>query len=112
MSGTGKKAGHKKTLIQKLYGHGYFGKQGITSRGTEKRKYHVINVGDLQKDIDSIKKKYLKNGVIEMQNYKLLGDGEIKEKVVIKVLGASESACEKIEKAGGKVIKKEESSEQ
>jgi hypothetical protein len=30
MSGTGKMAGHKKTLVTHLYGTGYFGKQGIT----------------------------------------------------------------------------------
>ena len=104
MSGTGKGAGHKKTLVQKLYGHSYFGKQGITSKGTEKRKYHVINLRDLQKDIDSLKKKYLKNNVLEMENYKILGEGEVKEKLTIKCLGASESAKEKIEKAGGKII--------
>ena len=104
MSGTGKVAGHKKTLVQKLYGHSYFGKQGITSKGTEKRKYHVINLRDLQKDIDSLKKKYLKNNVLEMENYKILGEGEVKEKLTIKCLGASESAKEKIEKAGGKII--------
>jgi large subunit ribosomal protein L15 len=104
MSGTGKKAGHKKTLVEKLYGHSYFGKQGITSRGTERKHYHVINLKDIQKDLDSIKKKFLKNGVLEMENYRILGDGEIKEKLTIKCLGTSKSAREKIEKAGGKVI--------
>jgi len=30
MAGTGKRADHKKTLITKLYGNKYFGKQGVT----------------------------------------------------------------------------------
>jgi len=38
LAGTGKRADQKKTLITKLYGHGYFGKQGITSKKTEKDK--------------------------------------------------------------------------
>ena len=36
MAGSGKRADHKKSLIIKLYGNNYFGKQGITSRGTKK----------------------------------------------------------------------------
>lgn len=32
MSGTGKRADQKKTLVIKLYGNDYFGKQGITSK--------------------------------------------------------------------------------
>ena len=36
MSGSGKRADHKKTLITKLYGNAYFGKQGITSKKTER----------------------------------------------------------------------------
>ena len=38
MAGTGKRADQKKTLILKLYGHDYFGKQGITSKKTERDK--------------------------------------------------------------------------
>lgn len=108
MSGTGKGAGQKKTLVTKLYGHSYFGKQGVTSRGTERKHYHVMNVGDIQMDIDSIKKEFGKkegkDEIIVMKKYRILGDGEISEKIIIKCLGASKSAIEKIEKAGGKVI--------
>ena len=38
MSGSGKRADHKKTLITKKFGGKYFGKQGITSRGTKRDK--------------------------------------------------------------------------
>ena len=44
MAGTGKRADHKKSLIIKLYGTSYFGKQGVTSRGTEKDRRNE-NIG-------------------------------------------------------------------
>ncbi len=43
MAGSGKRADHKKTLITKLYGKRYFGKQGITSKRTKKKKENKIN---------------------------------------------------------------------
>jgi len=104
MSGSGKRADHKKTLVTKLYGHKYFGKQGITSRGTKKDKRLKINVGDIQN-------KY-KSGEVDLSNYKILGKGEIKDKFIIKAKEASKSAIEKVKKAGGEIIlsvkKKEE----
>lgn len=106
MAGTGKRADQKKTLILKLYGHGYFGKQGITSKGTEKDKRDRINVGEIQE-------KY-KSGEINFSGYKILGDGEIKNKFIITAKEASKSAIEKVEKAGGKIIlpeKKEDKEE-
>jgi len=96
MSGSGKRADHKKTLITKLYGNKYFGKQGITSRGTKRDKRLKINVGDIQN-------KY-KPGEIDLSKYKILGTGEVKDKFIIKAKEASKSAIEKIEKAGGKII--------
>jgi len=48
MSGSGKRADHKKTLITKLYGNKYFGKQGITSRGTKKDKTDKINLQQIE----------------------------------------------------------------
>ena len=98
MAGTGKRADHKKSLILKLYGHGYFGKQGITSKGTERDKRDRINVGEIQE-------KY-KPGEVNLSSYKILGDGEVKNKFIITAQGASKSAIEKIEKAGGKIIVK------
>jgi len=38
MAGSGKRADQKKTLIIKKDGNKYFGKQGVTSRGTERNK--------------------------------------------------------------------------
>ena len=105
MSGSGKKAGQKITMLAKLYGHSYFGKQGVTSRGTAHKVNNVMNLDYISSSIETLKKKFgNKEGVLELGDYKILGDGEIKIKVTIKAKAASKSAIEKIQKAGGKVI--------
>lgn len=95
MAGTGKRADQRKTYVLK-YMYPYFGKQGFTSRSTKRNKTKHINVGDIQI-------KY-KPGEILLENYKVLGDGEIKDKFTVKAKSFSETAVKKIEKAGGKVI--------
>lgn len=104
MAGTGKRADHKKSLIIKLYGNKYFGKQGITSKKTEKRKLKQINLGDIQKNIDTLLKKYGKENKLDLKDYKVLGDGDIKTPIIIIARGFSSSAKEKIESIGGKTI--------
>ena len=101
MAGTGKRADHKKSLIINLYGNNYFGKQGITSRGTAKDKSKFINLRDIEKNIEKYKDK---NNEINLKDFKILGDGEITKAVIIKARGFTKSAKDKIEKAGGKVI--------
>jgi len=96
MSGSGKRADHKKTLVLKLYGHGYFGKQGITSKGSKRDKQDRMNVGEIQT-------KY-SPGEVDLSNYKILGKGEVKDKFTVKAKAASKSAIEKIKAAGGKII--------
>jgi large subunit ribosomal protein L15 len=73
-----------------------------------KKEYQVVNVEDLEK----IKKKenitpdvLYDNGLIRKKNVpvKLLGNGDLKSKVTIKVDAVSKSAQEKIEKQGGSV---------
>ncbi|HLC87419.1 MAG TPA: uL15m family ribosomal protein [Candidatus Nanoarchaeia archaeon] len=109
MSGTGKRADQKKTLVLKLYGHGYFGKQGITSKRTAKDKRDRINLYSIETNIDS----YLKNGIakktnrgieINLKNYKILSEGGVKDKLIINALGASKLAIDKVKKAGGEII--------
>ncbi len=105
MAGTGKRADQKKTLIIKKYHGKYFGKQGVTSKRTAKKRNKVIN-------LRGIMEKY-KPGEINLSDYKILGDGEIKGKFVIKAKAASKSAVEKIKKEGGEIIvKKKEKSEE
>lgn len=96
MSGSGKRADHKKTLITKLYGHSYFGKKGITSKKTQKDKRKRINVGDIQDKYQS--------GEINLSDYKILGKGNIKDKFIIKAKEASKTAIEKVKKVGGEII--------
>jgi len=105
MAGTGKKAGQKIMHIQKLYGSEYFGKSGITSRKTKREKNYVYNLGYIEANLETLKKKFgNKEGIIDLSDYKILGEGEVTSKLVIKARAISSSAKEKIEKAGGKVI--------
>ena len=108
MSGSGKRADHKKTLVQKLYGHEYFGKQGVTSRGTKRDKRDRINLSSIELSIE----RYIKKGIakktangieINLSNYKILGDGEVKQKLIIKADSASQSAIEKVKEKGGEI---------
>src|SRR3989339_1818054 len=112
MAGTGKRADHKKTLILKLYGHGYFGKQGITSKGTKRDKRDRINVGTIELNLAKLVKKGVAKKVgekyeINLSSFKILGVGEVKNKFFITAFEASESAMEKIKKVGGEIIVKE-----
>ncbi len=118
MSGSGKRADNKKTLINKKYGHDYFGKRGLTSRKSEKDKRKRINLRDIFLDLES----YLKSGKakksgqkieINLKKYKILGKGDIgkfkiKEKLLIKAYDASKSAKEKVSKIGGEIILEKE----
>ena len=100
MSGSGKRADHKKTLVTNLYGGKYFGKQGVTSRGTKRDTRQRINLNQIELNLE----KYEKDGKINLKNYKILGTGEVKSKLVIEAKEASKSAIEKVKKAGGEII--------
>ncbi len=111
MAGTGKRADHKKTLILKLYGHEYFGKQGVTSRGTKRDKRKRINLEAIENRIETFLKKGIakksKNGFeMNLKDYKILGvseDYKLKNKLFIKAKEASKSAVEKVKEAGGEI---------
>lgn len=108
MSGSGKRADHKKTLVQKLFGHGYFGKQGETSKGTKRDKRKRINLGTIEFNLDKyvkdeIAKKTDKGFVVDLSSYKILGEGEVKQKLIIKADSASQSAIEKVKEKGGEI---------
>src|SRR4030042_974181 len=108
MAGSGKRADQKKTLITKLYGHSYFGKKGITSKKTQIDKRKRINIKNIELNIETYVKRGLAKKVkdgweINLKNYKILGKGDIKNKLFIEAEGASVSAIKKIKKAGGKI---------
>jgi len=114
MAGTGKRGDTKITLITKLYGNEYFGKQGITSRKTKRDTRQRINLQQIEKNLEKYGKKTAKGWEINLEKYKILGEGEVKEKLFIKALEASESALKKVQKAGGQIIlpKKSKSDEE
>ena len=105
MSGSGKRADHKKSLVIKLYGHKYFGKQGITSKGTKKDKENRINLRDIELNLSKYSKNTKSEKIeINLSNYKILGTGEVKNKLIIKARDASKSAREKVKAKGGEII--------
>jgi large subunit ribosomal protein L15 len=96
MAGSGKRADHKKQFARNLDKKGkYFGRQGLTSRGTKKKKYDKINLSDI--------KNNFKGDKIDLSSYKILGKGDgFKAEILAK--SATASAIEKMEKAGGKIV--------
>ena|SRR3989344_740518 len=99
MAGSGKRADHKKqkALMSDKKGQ-YFGKQGLTSRGTQKKKYDKINLRE-------IKDNYFSKGKIsiDLTKHKILGEGE-GFKAEIKAKSATKGAIEKMKEAGGEII--------
>jgi large subunit ribosomal protein L15 len=78
------------------------------------KNFNVVSVGRVQQAIDAGKldaksevnsDSLLKAGVIRKtkDGVRILGDGEVKAKLTFAVAGASKTAVEKIEKAGGTV---------
>lgn len=109
MSGSGKRADQKKTLITKLYGNKYFGKQGITSKRTKRDVRKRINLKTIDLNLETyikkgIAKKTSKGFEINLSSYKILGIGELKNKLIIKANDSSKSAVEKIRKKGGDIL--------
>ncbi len=103
MAGSGKRGDQKKTLVIKLHGNKYFGKQGFTSRGTERDKRRRINLSSIEQNLESYGKKQGDKWEINLEDYKILGTGEVKNKLMIKAKEASKSAIEKVKKAGGEI---------
>jgi large subunit ribosomal protein L15 len=89
--------GHRKTHILK-YARDRIGARGFIPKTT--RKLKAINVREAEKIAG--KEKKLDLGA--MGYGKLIGNGEIKKALEIKVDYFSKSAKEKVEKAGGKII--------
>lgn len=99
MSGTGKRADQKKTLVIKLTGgNNYFGKDKALRRGNVPKKLNIINLSSVSLKTPD------KSGIIDLTGYKILGEGELKEKFKIKASSASASAKDKIEKSGSELV--------
>lgn len=107
MSGSGKRADHKKTLVIKRHGSNYFGKKGFTSLGSKRDTRERINLRDIMLNLEKYGKKSGDKYEINLSKHKILGTGEVKVKVIIKAYEASNSAIEKVKAAGGEIIVKE-----
>lgn len=108
MSGSGKRADQKKSLVLKLYGNKYFGKQKALRRGPV-TELQVINLRDISLNFNSfVKKKIIseEKGTVtaNFSGYKILGIGDLSHKITIKASAASKSAIDKVKKAGGNLI--------
>jgi large subunit ribosomal protein L15 len=95
---------HKKFMILKEK-PGHIGKYGFHSLKKRKMKPSVksVNVRDLP--------RLAEKGVVDLDArgfYKVLGAGELKEKLTVKARAFSSKAEEKITRAGGKAIKAEQ----
>lgn len=108
MAGTGKRADHRKTWILK-YMPDYFGKHGFKSiKQIKVAKADVINLDAIEKRLNTflekgIAKKTPQGIEINLQEYKVLGAGDVHNKFIIKAKAFSSQAAKKIEKAGGKI---------
>jgi len=74
-----------------------------------RKQFQVINVGSLEKlakENEITREVLFNNGLISKKRLpvKVLGEGELKAKLTVKVEAVSKSAKEKIEKVGGTVV--------
>ena len=113
MAGTGKRADHKKATVINLFGSKYFGKSK-TLRKAIPIRFETINLRDIEDKFNSL----LKKGTIkeaskgkyeaDFDGYKILGLGNITRKIKIVASSASQSAIDKVKKAGGDIELSEE----
>ena len=90
-------------------------KRGFNS--FKKKDYVLLNIGQIQKFIDNKKinveniiniEELKKNNLVKKKSIsiKVLGNGELKDKIKIEINLISKSAKEKIEKIGGSIVQK------
>jgi len=109
LAGTGKRGDAKKTLHWK--NSKYFGKHGFKKKGMKKEIF-PINLDYIDNNLSKFQKE---GDVIDLNKLgynKLLGKGNIKNKLKLKVDRASNKAVEKVKKAGGEVILTKKEKEQ
>jgi len=104
MAGSGKQ---KKTYVIRYF-LPYFGREA-KKKEKAKIKYEEINLKDIEGRLEKFKKEGLtkegKEGIeLNLIGCKVLGNGEVKNKLILKARAFSSSAKEKIEKAGGKAL--------
>lgn len=109
-AGTGKRGDQKNSLVVMLTGgNNYFGKDKTLRRGTQAQKLQVINVADLQAKAASFTGK---DGIVDLEGYKILAEGELTQPLKIKASAASQSAIDKIKAAKGTLTLTKEKKEE
>ena len=109
MAGTGKKAGQKRTLVLR-HMPGYFGKHGFHSIYQEENDgLKIINLERINLKLKQFEKegvaKTTPEGIaLNLEGYKVLGNGEISQKLIISAKSFSAKAKEKIAAKGGKAL--------
>ncbi|MCD6576361.1 MAG: uL15 family ribosomal protein [Nanoarchaeota archaeon] len=100
-AGINKRAGHRKTMLIK-YPELSSREKGFKSV-KQKHNFHpkAINVGDLDKLANKLGNEI---DLTKLGYGKLLGSGKVKNKITVKVNSFTETAKNKIESAGGKII--------
>jgi len=106
---------HKWTYVLR-YNPNYWRKIGFVSVKALGRKEKVINVGNLDDlvaklDAEKTLERKDKKIVLDLESLgydKLLGTGEVRTPVLVKIPAYSESASRKLEEAGGQILQETE----
>lgn len=115
LSGTGKRGDQKKTLVIKLYGGDYFGKDKVT-RKARRMAVKTIAIRAIAENIQGLVKRGLAKQTtggyeLTLAGYKVVGNDKMPFKVTVHAHAASASARSSIETAGGSVQTKENADE-
>jgi len=102
LAGTGKRADQKKPTILKLYGLAYFGKHGFKNQRRVGKTRKILNISQVNKELNKKEGNFY---VFDASKYdRILGTGDVKEKIKITCKSFSKLALDKIKKAGGEAI--------
>lgn len=108
MSGTGKRADHRKSYVLAVFGPDYFGKRQ-TKQSYRNNKLEALNLQKLAESISGFVKRGIakeNKGVYELdlKNFKIVGSLQSKIKMKILAGAASQGAIESVAKHGGEII--------
>jgi len=106
MAGTGKRGDQRKTFVINLYGNNYFGKKRSTSKT---HKVPSMSIRTLMEKLSTLVKQGKAKETagkyeIKLEEYKIVGNEELKVKLVIHARAASESALASVKAAGGDIL--------
>ena len=101
-----RKVGRHKHLWSYVVTHepDYFGKSGFTSPKSLHQHQNPINLKKLDEMTQTNREGKTEIDLETLGYTKLLGSGEIKKALIVKVPSYSKSAAEKIKKAGGEIV--------